>query len=47
MKDIVVQVGESEYSQWKLSLFVAYTLCYGLTIFDYIYINTYICVCLL
>ena len=47
MKDIVVQVGESEDSQWKLSLVVAYTLCYGLTIFDYIYINTYICVCLL
>lgn len=36
MKDIVVQVGESEDSHWKLSLFVAYTLCYGLTILDYI-----------
>lgn len=47
MKDIVVQVGEREDSQWKLSLFVAYMFCYGLTILDYIYINTYICVCLL
>ena len=32
MKDIVVQVGEREDSQWKLSPFVAYTLSCGLTI---------------
>ena len=34
MKYIVVQVGESEDSQWKLSPFVAYTLSYGLTILE-------------
>lgn len=46
MKDIVVQVGKSEDSQGKLSPFVAYSLSYGLTILEYIYINTYIRVCL-